>query len=343
MARTPAGRAFLAAQPRLPGLLQDAGAAQAGPQLADHLMALTDHARERWAAHGLLCMASDLLRLLALAWRPGAYADIGDAAALLRVLPTLRRVGAARCPFTAHCTVAVENDLIFCADRALAQAVAIGTALWSLRALEAAAARMPAPPRADAPAALTRVVLPTLDARMPPAPPLRPLYATPHADLANYVNRAYGSGHLVGDPGALDAYFSGRQAKERLIDHVGGFTGYQLFADRLAPGCRANWDACQQTFGMKDYAPQLGWKTHGFGTLERLVGHGRRLRQGHPRLHSVRRELGALAGILGLAAPVMEPLAMRVSEVHDLLHQAHFDPAQRASLTARAIERSREP
>jgi hypothetical protein len=342
MARTPAGQAFLAGQARLGDMIEAAGADGAGPQFAAYLGVFIDHVRSAWARHGLLCLASDLLRLQALVWRPGAYADIGDAAGLLQVLPTLRRVRAAESVFSAHCTVAIENDLVFCAERALMQAVTLGALIWSLRTLQATAARLglPDPGR---PPDLARAVLPALDRRMPATPDLRPLYETPHAGLANYVNRAYGSHHLVGDPAALDPYFSGRQTKEMMIDHVGGFTGYQLFANVLAPACRQVWKSCQVEFGLLDYAPQLGWKTHGFGTLERLVGHGQRLRQGHPRLAGVRRELRAMSTALGLPAPAMEPLALRVSEVHDLLRQAHFEPARRDALVARALARCAQP
>ena len=62
--------------------------------------------------------------------------DIGDAAGLLRVLPTRRRVRAADSAFSAHCTVAIENDLVFCAERTLMQAVTLGALLWSLRTLQ---------------------------------------------------------------------------------------------------------------------------------------------------------------------------------------------------------------
>ena len=342
MARTPAGQAFLAGQARLPQMIEASGADGAGPPFAAYLGVFIDHVRAAWARHGLLCLASDLLRLQALVWRPGAYVDIGDAAGLLRVLPTRRRVRAAESAFSAHCTVAIENDLVFCAERTLMQAVTLGALLWSLRTLQDMAARIGLQDP-GAPPALARAVLPALDRQMPPAPDLRPLYETPRAELANYVNRAYGSQHLVGDPATLDPYFSGRQAKETLIDHVGGFTGYQLFADRLAPACRRVWQACQVEFGLLDYAPQLGWKTHGFGTLERLVVHGQRLRLGHPRLASVRRELRAMSGPLGLPAQAMEALALRVSEVHDLLRQAHFEPTRREALVARALARSAQP
>lgn len=343
LAGTAAGRDFLAREPRLPDLLQSAGAGHSGPDVAAWLALLIDHVRAHWSGHGLLCLASDLLRLQALVWRPGAYADLGDIAALLRVLPTRRRARAAQSPFCAHCTIAIENDLIFCADRALMQAVTIGTVLWGVRAIEAMAARLRLPPRPLSPPDLARAVLPALDAQMPPAPPLRPLYETPHAGLADYVNRAYGSHPLPVDPQSPQAYFSGRDAKDGLINQVGGFTGYQMFARLLAPACRTAWEEAQDDFGLRDYAPQLGWKTHGFGTLERLVGHGQRLRRGHPRLASVRRELQAMAAGLELAPQAMEPLAVRVSEVHDLLRRAHFEPARREALIAQAIERSRQP
>lgn len=343
LARTPAGRDFLAREPRLPELLQAAGAGDSGPDFAAWLELLIDHVRARWSGHGLLCLASDLLRLQALVWRPGAYADLGDIAALLRVLPTRRRTRAAQSPFCAHCTIAIENDLIFCADRARVHAVTIGTVLWGVRALEAVAARLKLPPRPLSAPDLARAVLPALDAQMPPAPPLRPLYETPHAGLADYVNRAYGSHPLGVDPQAPQAFFSGRDTKDGLINQVGGFTGYQLFARVLAPACRAAWEEAESDFGLRDYAPQLGWKTHGFGTLERLVGHGQRLRHGHPRLASVQRELQAMAAGLELAPQAMEPLARRVSEVHDLLRQAHYEPARREALIAQAIARSRQP
>ena len=67
------------------------------------------------------------------------------------------------------------------------------------------------------------------------------------------------------------------------------------------------------------------------------------LAAGHEVLAGVRRELRAMSTALGLPAPAMEPLALRVSEVHDLLRQAHFEPARRNALVARALARCAQP
>jgi hypothetical protein len=362
LTQSPAGRELLGSRSRLAEWVRGLGAAGAGPDLAEYVAVLIDHARARWAGHGLLCLASDLLRLQALAWRPGAYVDVGDVAGLLAKLPSLRGVYADLTPFCAHCTVAIENDLIFCADRAVGRALMIATLLWSLQSMEQMAEKllpapgrppasgwtgdsgmsiaMAAPSRACSPRELADAVLPAIDARMPKAPALRELFAWPHVDLANYINRAYGSSHLVGDPTTLEAYFEGRAVKEYLIDHVGGFTGYQLFAGRLAPSCRGVWQRCCSAFGLQDYAPQLGWKTHGFGTLERLVDLGRRLARTACAAPGVRRDLEAIGKGLGMSLTEISAAARRVADVYDALRQAHLDPGRRDLLVRQALVRS---
>jgi hypothetical protein len=117
-----AGRAFLVEElaledPATACLLQ-------GPTLLAYLQTLIAHGRRQWAAHGLLCLPSDLLRLLALVWRPGAYGDLGDVAGRLPRLPVARDAGPDG--FCAHHTVAVENDLIVATDRLLFQAITPG-------------------------------------------------------------------------------------------------------------------------------------------------------------------------------------------------------------------------
>ena len=76
----------------------------------DWFLTLYQHVCQRWASHGLLCLASDLLGLLVLVWKPGAYADLGDVAGRLKILPTANDAGLHG--ICAHHTVAIENDLI---------------------------------------------------------------------------------------------------------------------------------------------------------------------------------------------------------------------------------------
>jgi hypothetical protein len=307
--------------------------------LLAYLQTLIDHARTRWASHGLLCLASDLLRLLALAWLPGAYGDLGDVAGRLPCLPQAADAGPGG--FCAHHTVAIENDLIVSTAAVPLQAVVLATALWSWRHVHAMAGRLGIDQAGPDPVRVLQAVLPHLDRRLPRPPALAPLLQPPWTRLADYINVAYGASALFHPPEALAAYTAGRQGKELLINAVGGFTGYQKAAHHLVPGNASAWARCASRLGLADYAPQLGWKTDGFGVIDRLIDLGRRL-EGAPAAApeaaavavAVAADLALLAGPLGRPAGQLEPLALLCARLHDLLSKAHHQPQQRGQWLA---------
>jgi hypothetical protein len=91
--------------------------------------------------------------------------------------------------------------------------------------------------------------------------------------------------------------------------------------------------------GLVDYAPQLGWKTYGFGTIDRLIDLGQRLladqpleawdRSGSHGSRPARAELALIADGLGMSAARLEPLAVLCCRLHQLLGRACFEPQQR--------------
>jgi hypothetical protein len=315
-----AGRAFLVEElaledPATACLLE-------GPTLLAYLQTLIDHGRRQWGAHGLLCLPSDLLRLLALSWRPGAYGDLGDVAGRLPRLPVARDAGPGG--FCAHHTVAIENDLIVGTDRLYLQALTLATALWSWRRVRAIAGRLGIQPPSDNPVALLRAVLPHLDQRLPHPPELALLLQPPWTLLADFINLAYGAPPLFHPAESLAAYSAGHRGKELLINDIGGFTGYQKAAYHLAPGNDATWARCSQRLGLGDYAPQLGWKTYGFGVIDRLVDLGQR----EPSA-AARAELMLMAGSLRMTPAQLEPVARLCGRLHTLLERVEHQPEQR--------------
>jgi len=316
-----AGRAFLVEElaledPATACLLE-------GPTLLAYLQTLIDHGRRQWGAHGLLCLPSDLLRLLALSWRPGAYGDLGDVAGRLPRLPVARDAGPGG--FCAHHTVAIENDLIVGTDRLFLQALTLATALWSWRRVRAIAGRLGIQPPSDNPVALLQAVLPHLDQRLPHPPELAPLLQPPWTLLADFINLAYGAPPLFHPAERLAAYSAGRRGKELLINDIGGFTGYQKTAYHLAPGNAATWARCSQRLGLGDYAPQLGWKTYGFGVIDRLVDLGQR----DPSSTAARAELMLMAESLRITPARLEPVAHLSGRLHTLLERVHHQTEQR--------------
>ena len=290
-----------------------------GPTLLAYLQTLIDHGRRQWAAHGLLCLPSDLLRLLALAWRPGAYGDLGDVAGRLPRLPVARDAGPDG--FCAHHTVAIENDLIVATDRLFLQGITLATALWSWRRVRAIAGRLGIEPPSDNPVALLQAVLPHLDQRLPHPPELAPLLQPPWTRLADFINLAYGAPPLFHPAESLAAYSAGRRGKELLINDIGGFTGYQKAAYHLAPGNAATWARSAQRLGLGDYAPQLGWKTYGFGMIDRLVDLGQRQPSAAGRA-----ELVLMAESLRMTPAQLEPMAHLCGRLHTLLEHVHHQP-----------------
>jgi len=331
---TPAGARFLEqelnlADPAAAALLQ-------GPQLLTYLHTLLGHAQRHWAGHGLLCLASDLLRLLALAWWPGVYGDLGDVAGRLPMLPGANEAGPAG--FCAHHTVAIENDLIFASDRRTLQAITLATALWSWRSVQGIGQRLGLPLAEAEPAALLRAVLPHLDQRLPPPPSLAPLLQPPWTRLADYINLAYGAAPLFHPAADLAAYSAGRRGRELLINDVGGFTGYQKAAHHLAPANAARWARCASRLGLCDYAPQLGWKTYGFGAIDRLIDNGRRLQDpatAAAMAAAVRADLALLAEALAVSPAHIESIARFAHHLHHLLSSAHLQPQRRRHWLAR--------
>lgn len=329
LARTPAGQHFLEQEL---GFSDPAAAALLhGPQLLAYLHTLVSHAQRHWARHGLLCLASDLLRLLALAWRPGFYGDLGDVAGRLPQLPAAADAGPAG--FCAHHTVAIENDLILASDRPTLQAITLATALWSWRSVRGIAGRLQISLPGAEPAALLRAVLPHLNQRLPQPPSLAPLLQPPWTRLADYINLAYGAAPLFHPAAALAAYSAGRRGKELLINDVGGFTGYQKAAHHLAPANAATWARCAARLGLGDYAPQLGWKTYGYGAIDRLIDAGRRLHDpstSAPMAAATRADLDLLAETLSFSPAQLEPIALLAHQLHQQLSAAHHHPQQRA-------------
>jgi len=315
-----AGRAFLVEElaledPATACLLE-------GPTLLAYLQTLIDHGRRQWGAHGLLCLPSDLLRLLALSWRPGAYGDLGDVAGRLPRLPVARDAGPGG--FCAHHTVAIENDLIVGTDRLFLQALTLATALWSWQRVRAIAGRLGIQTPSDNPIALLQAVLPHLDQRLPHPPELAPLLQPPWTLLADFINLAYGAPPLFHSAESLASYSAGRRGKELLINDIGGFTGYQKAAYRLAPGNAATWARCSQRLGLGDYAPQLGWKTYGFGVIDRLVDLG-----GREPSAAARAELMLMAESLPMMPAQLEPVAHLSARLHTLLERVHHQPERR--------------
>ena len=333
LAATTAGERFLGQEL---GLHEPAASALLeGPQMFAYLHTLFEHGQRHWAGHGLLCLASDLLRLLALAWLPGAYGDLGDVAGRLRRLPGAADAGPAG--FCAHHTVAIENDLILAINRTTLQAITLATALWSWRRVRDIASRLGLTQPRSSPTEQLRAVLPHLDQRLPVPPSLLPLFHPPWTRLADYINLAYGAQPLFHPSSQLAAYSAGRRGKELLINEVGGFTGYQKAAHHLVPDNGHRWESLAQEQGLQAYAPQLGWKTYGFGTLDRLIDVGRRLRDpSAPGALAVKVEVevGRLAEGLALPPGRLRAITLLAHQLHGLLARAHGEPGQRGACLA---------
>lgn len=314
-----------------------------GPPLLDWLLALCSHAQQHWRAHGLLCLASDLLRLLALIRLPGVYGDLGDVAGRLQALPTAASAGPGG--FCAHHTVAIENDLILATNPRRLQAITVATALWSARTIRAIATRLQLDPADVPPLELLQAVLPQLDHRLPPPPALRHLFQPPWTRLADFINLAYGAPQVFHPREALAAYAAGHRGKELLINDIGGFTGYQKAAHHLAPANASTWADLALQHDLVDYAPQLGWKTYGFGTIDRLIDLGQRLLADQPledwqtpgsdHIRSARAELALIADGLGISPARLEPLAVLCCRLHQLLSRAWLEPEQHRHWLAR--------
>lgn len=299
---------------------------------------LTEHARAQWGQHGLMCLASDLLRLQVLMLLPGAYVDLGDAAGLMLRLPTRRLVGAEWCEFCGHQTVAIENDVIFCHSPSLMKSITLGVYLWTTQTLRGIVRRQSGELAAQGTTLeLLQRALPQIDARMPVAPDMALLFAPPYTTLANYVCRAYGGQPFFEGAESLNVFFQVRQGRELLIDRVGGFTGYQKFAFYLAPHSKHQWMACAASFGLDSYAPQLGWKSYGFGVVDTLVHNAKMIKAQHALSACLRLELNQLAKDLGVEGEQFLRIAFFCEQVFNWGSLSHQDPSKRALYASKTL------
>jgi hypothetical protein len=218
----------------------------------------------------------------------------------------------------------VHGLLCLPSDLLRLQALTLATALWSWQRVRAIAGRLGIQTPSDNPIALLQAVLPHLDQRLPHPPELAPLLQPPWTLLADFINLAYGAPPLFHSAESLASYSAGRRGKELLINDIGGFTGYQKAAYHLAPGNAATWARSAQRLGLGDYAPQLGWKTYGFGVIDRLVDLG-----GREPSAAARAELMLMAESLRITPARLEPVANLSGRLHTLLERVHHQPEQR--------------
>lgn len=304
--------------------------------IADYLRTLSFHAKQNWGRHGLTCLASDLIRLQVVQLLPGAYIDIGDIAERLTCLPTQRLCGWSQTEFMGHQTVAIENDFFACHSPGLLQAISFGAFLWSRSCIARLlhAAQLIKPDQQNSAQLGLELALPLIDARLPAVPDLAYLFTPPFTKLANYICLAYSSHALFGDAADLKQFFQAKLVKEHLIDHIGGFTGYQKFAYLLAPNSPLVWHQSAAEFGLVDYAPQLGWKAYGFGTIDRLITDARLIQQNSALKSYAIAELKQMASHLNLDSDQLQRIAQFSATVYDLGRRAHFQPAQRDTCRA---------
>ena len=299
--------------------------------IASYLRTLSNHAKQQWGRHGLTCLASDLLRMQVVQLLPGAYIDIGDIAERLTCLPTNRMCGISQTEFMGHQTVAIENDFFACHSPGLMQAIGFGAYLWSksslIRLLKGA--DLFKPNQQNSAQYALELGLGFIDARLPAVPDLADLLSPPYTKLANYICLAYSSQALFADAADLDQFFQGKLIKERLIDQIGGFTGYQKFAYLLAPNSARAWHQSAAELGLVDYAPQLGWKAYGFGTIDRLINHARLIQHNSSLKNYAIAELREMASYLNLDCGQLQRIAQFSATVYDLGRQAHFQPDKR--------------
>ena len=210
----------------------------------DWFLTLYQHICQQWASHGLLFLASDLLRLLVLVWKPGAYADLGDVAGRLKVLPTANDAGSNG--ICAHHTVAIENDLIIACDKIKLMAIILG-AIPQFTSISRIA-QNGHPPRSGLD--LLQRVLPHLDHQLPNPPPVvAQLFCSPWLRLVDYINLAYGASPLFNYGPDLTPFTQVSRGKELLVNEVAGFTGFQMTACRLLPQNQQNWDLLRGRYG----------------------------------------------------------------------------------------------
>ena len=290
-------------------------------------LTLYQHVCQQWASHGLLCLASDLLRLLVLVWKPGAYVDLGDVAGRLMVLPTANDAGSNG--ICAHHTVAIENDLIVACDQIKLMTIVLGAHLRSLTSISRIALNLGIHARSGLD--LLQRVLPHLDHQLPTPPPdVAQLFRPPWLRLADYINLAYGAPPIFNYGPDLSPYTQVSRGKQLLVNDVAGFTGFQSTSHRLLPANRQNWNLLADRYGLADYAPQLGWKTYGYGTIDRIIDLGLQLSRADCRSQkAIDEDLAVLSNTIHIPLHSMQQLATFCSTIFVHLRDAHVGIAGR--------------
>jgi hypothetical protein len=87
-----------------------------------------------------------------------------------------------------------------------------------------------------------------------------------------------------------------------------------------------------------DYAPQLGWKTYGFGVIDRLVDLGQR----EPSA-AARAELMLMAESFPMTPAQLDPVAKLSAQLHTLLERVHHQPERRHDWLAKVQELCANP
>ena len=264
---------------------------------------------------------SDLLRLLVLVWKPGAYVDLGDVAGRLMMLPTANDAGSNG--ICAHHTVAIENDLIVACDKVKLMTIVLGAHLRSLTSISRIALNLGIHARSGLD--LLQRVLPHLDHQLPTPPPdVAQLFRPPWLRLADFINLAYGASPIFNYGPDLSPFRQVSKGKELLVNDVAGFTGFQITAHRLLPANRQNWNLLEDRYGLADYAPQLGWKTYGCGTIDRIIDSGLQLNHSDCRSQKVIDEhLAVLSNIIHIPLHSMQQLAIFCANIFVHLRDAH--------------------
>ena len=119
---------------------------------------------------------------------------------------------------------------------------------------------------------------------------------------------------------------------------LGGLTGYLKAAYNLAPANAAAWALSAQSLELGDYAPQLGWRTYGFGMIDRLVDLGQRQPSAAGRA-----ELVLMAESLRMTPAQLEPMAHLCGRLHTLLEHVHHQPERRLHWLAQVQELCANP
>lgn len=172
---------------------------------------------------------------------------------------------------------------------------------------------------------LLQSVLPHLDYQLPnPPPDVARFFHPPWLRLADCINLAYGASPIFDYGPDLSLFMQVGKGKELLMNEVAGFTGFQITASRLLPQNQQNWDVLEDRYGSADYAPQLGWKTYGYGTIDRIIDLGLQLSCADDRSQqAIHQDLAALSKIIHVPRQSMELLAIFCASIFVHLRDAH--------------------